>query len=84
MLGPKIKEDELEQAVDRIFEKFDFDKDSVLNTDEIAALLKNSFKSNRDVTLKEAEDFIIVLTGQSNVKVEKQHFIRWYRQIYCC
>lgn len=27
MLGPKIKEDELEQAVDRIFEKFDLDKD---------------------------------------------------------
>lgn len=82
-MGPKIKEDELEQAVDRIFEKFDLDKDSLLNTDEITALLKSSFKSNRDVTSKEAEDFIIVLTGQCNVKVEKHHFIRWYRQIYC-
>lgn len=68
-LGAKINEEELEKAVERIFERFDLDKDSILSIDEIATLLKSSYKHNREVTAKDAEEFVSVLTCHSGTKV---------------
>ena len=73
-MSGKPSDDQLRQAIDAIFSKYDTDKSGTLEENEIFNLISDAFKSlgrNRDVTPQEVNQFIIAIDKNGDGKIAK-------------
>ena len=73
-MSGKPSDDQLRQAIDAIFNKYDTDKSGTLEQNEIFALINDAFKSlgrNREVTAQEVNQFINAIDKNGDGKIAK-------------
>jgi Ca2+-binding EF-hand superfamily protein len=78
----KVSEVELRGAIDRIFEEFDKDKSGSLDKHEVLTLLNNSL-GKKNMSEKEAQDFMRKVDTDGNNTIEKDELFRIYKQLFC-
>ena len=70
----KPSDDQLRQAIDAIFNKYDTDKSGTLEQNEIFQLINDAFKSlgrNREVSVQEVNQFISAIDKNGDGKIAK-------------
>jgi Ca2+-binding EF-hand superfamily protein len=73
-MSSKPSDDQLRQAIDAIFSKYDQDKSGTLEGTEIFSLINDAFKSlgrNRDVKADEVNQFIKAIDKNGDGKISK-------------
>ena len=73
-MSGKPTDDQLRQAIDAIFNKYDTDKSGTLEGNEIYNLINDAFKSlgrNRQVQPQEVDQFIKAIDKNSDGKISK-------------
>lgn len=73
-MSGKPTDDQLRQAIDSIFNKYDTDKSGTLEDKEVFNLISDAFKSlgrNREVTQQEVNQFITAIDKNSDGKIAK-------------
>jgi len=73
-MSSKPSDDQLRQAIDAIFSKYDVDKNGTLEGNEIFSLISDAFKSlgrNRDVKEEEVTQFIKAIDKNGDGKISK-------------
>lgn len=74
MSAGKPSDDQLRQAIDAIFSKYDTDKSGTLEGNEIYNLINDAFKSlgrNRTVQPTEVDQFIKAIDKNGDAKISK-------------
>lgn len=70
----KPSDDQLRQAIDAIFNKYDTDKSGTLEGNEIFLLINDAFKSlgrNREVSQAEVNQFVSAIDKNGDGKIAK-------------
>jgi len=73
-MSTKPSDDQLRQAIDAIFSKYDTDKSGTLEGSEIFSLISDAFKSlgrNRQVKEEEVTQFIKAIDKNGDSKISK-------------
>ena len=73
-MSGKPSDDQLRQAIDAIFNKYDTDKSGTLEGNEIFNLINDAFKSlgrTRQVTQQEVQQFIGAIDKNNDAKISK-------------
>jgi Ca2+-binding EF-hand superfamily protein len=73
-MSGKPTDDQLRQAIDAIFSKYDTDKSGTLEGNEIYNLINDAFKSlgrNRQVQPQEVDQFIKAIDKNNDAKISK-------------
>lgn len=73
-MSSKPSDDQLRQAIDAIFNKYDTDKSGTLQGNEIFLLINDAFKSlgrNRDVKSEEVSQFVKAIDKNGDGKISK-------------
>jgi Ca2+-binding EF-hand superfamily protein len=73
-MSSKPSDDQLRQAIDAIFAKYDTDKNGTLEGNEIFSLINDAFKSlgrNRQVKEEEVNQFIKAIDKNGDSKISK-------------
>ena len=73
-MSGKPSDDQLRQAIDAIFNKYDVDRSGTLEENEIFSLINDAFKSlgrNREVTEQEVRQFIAAIDKNGDGKIAK-------------
>jgi Ca2+-binding EF-hand superfamily protein len=73
-MSGKPSDDQLRQAIDAIFSKYDTDKSGTLEGNEIYNLINDAFKSlgrNRQVSQQEVQQFIGAIDKNGDAKISK-------------
>lgn len=73
-MSSKPSDDQLRQAIDAIFNKYDADKSGTLEGGEIFSLINDAFKSlgrNRDVKSDEVSQFVKAIDKNGDGKISK-------------
>ena len=73
-MSGKPSDDQLRQAIDAIFSKYDTDKSGTLEGNEIYNLINDAFKSlgrNRTVQPTEVDQFIKAIDKNGDAKISK-------------
>ncbi len=73
-MSTKPSDDQLRQAIDAIFSKYDSDKSGTLQGSEIFSLISDAFKSlgrNRQVKEEEVNQFIKAIDKNGDSKISK-------------
>ena len=73
-MSSKPSDDQLRQAIDAIFSKYDTDKSGTLEGSEIFSLISDAFKSlgrNRQVKEDEVNQFIKAIDKNGDAKISK-------------
>lgn len=73
-MSSKPSDDQLRQAIDAIFNKYDTDKSGTLQGNEIFLLINDAFKSlgrNRDVKSDEVNQFVKAIDKNGDGKISK-------------
>jgi len=73
-MSGKPTDDQLRQAIDAIFNKYDTDKSGTLEGNEIYNLINDAFKSlgrNRQVQPQEVDQFIKAIDKNNDAKISK-------------
>lgn len=73
-MSGKPTDDQLRQAIDAIFSKYDTDKSGTLEENEVFNLINDAFKSlgrNRDVSQQEVNQFISTIDKDGDHKIAK-------------
>lgn len=73
-MSSKPSDEQLKQAIDAIFTKYDKDRSGTLEENEIYELIKDAFKSlgrSREVTQQEVKQFIGAIDKNSDGKIAK-------------
>jgi Ca2+-binding EF-hand superfamily protein len=73
-MSSKPSDDQLRQAIDSIFNKYDTDKSGTLEGNEIFSLINDAFKSlgrNRDVKNEEVTQFVKAIDKNGDGKISK-------------
>lgn len=73
-MSGKPSDEQLRQAIDAIFNKYDTDKSGTLEEEEIFNLIRDAFKSlgrNREVSPQEVNQFITAIDKNSDGKISK-------------
>ena len=74
LMSGKPSDDQLRQAIDAIFAKYDTDKSGTLEGGEIYNLINDAFKSlgrNRQVKEEEVNQFIKAIDKNNDAKISK-------------
>lgn len=73
-MSGKPTDDQLRQAIDAIFNKYDTDHSGTLEQNEIFQLINDAFKSlgrNREVSVQEVNQFISAIDKNGDGKIAK-------------
>ena len=73
-MSSKPTDDQLRQAIDAIFNKYDTDRSGTLQAAEIFSLISDAFKSlgrNRNVKEEEVSQFIKAIDKNGDSKISK-------------
>ena len=73
-MSGKPTDDQLRQAIDAIFNKYDTDKSGTLEDNEIFNLINDAFKSlgrNKEVSQQEVQQFITAIDKNGDGKIAK-------------
>lgn len=73
-MSDKPTDEQLRHAIDAIFEKYDTDRSGTLEKNQIFKLINDAFKGlgrNREVTEKEADQFIQAIDENGDYKIQK-------------
>lgn len=81
----QINEEEFNQRLDDIFEKYNKDKSGALSREEVAELLNDTTREmggqgQRTVTTREVQDFINACDINHNGKIERNELYTMYKQ----
>lgn len=74
----KPTDNQLRQAIDGIFDKYDSDKSGTLEQNEVFSLITDAFKSldrNRQVTKEDVVKFIKVIDKNGDGKIAKPELL---------
>ena len=83
-MSGKPTDDQLRQAIDAIFNKYDTDKSGTLEDNEIFNLINDAFKSlgrNREVTQQEVSQFISAIDKNGDGKIAKPELFEILKQL---
>lgn len=83
-MSGKPSDDQLRQAIDAIFNKYDTDKSGTLEENEIFNLINDAFKSlgrNREVTQQEVGQFIAAIDKNGDGKIAKPELFEILKQL---
>ena len=80
----KPSDDQLRQAIDAIFNKYDTDKSGTLQGNEIFLLINDAFKSlgrNRDVKSEEVTQFVKAIDKNGDGKISKNELFEILKKL---
>lgn len=83
-MSGKPTDDQLKQAIDAIFNKYDTDRSGTLEENEIYNLINDAFKSlgrQREVTQQEVKQFIGAIDKDSDGKINKPELFEILKQL---
>ena len=83
-MSGKPSDEQLRQAIDAIFSKYDTDKSGTLEDNEINNLINDAFKSlgrNREVTQQEVKQFITAIDKNGDGKIAKPELFEILKQL---
>lgn len=83
-MSGKPSDDQLRQAIDAIFNKYDTDKSGTLEENEIFNLINDAFKSlgrNREVSQQEVKQFISAIDKNGDGKIAKPELFEILKQL---
>ena len=73
-MSTKPSDDQLRQAIDAIFNKYDVDQSGTLESQQIFCLIRDAFKSlgrNKQVSQQEVQQFINAIDKNGDGKIAK-------------
>lgn len=85
-MSGKPTDEQLRQAIDAIFNKYDTDKSGTLESNEIFNLISDAFKSlgrNREVSQEEVNQFIAAIDKNGDGKIAKPELFEILKQLIC-
>lgn len=83
-MSSKPSDDQLRQAIDGIFDKYDTDRSGTLEANEVFNLINDAFKSlgrNKEVTNAEVNQFITAIDKNSDGKIAKSELFDILKQL---
>lgn len=83
-MSSKPSDDQLRQAIDAIFNKYDTDKSGTLQGNEIFLLINDAFKSlgrNRDVKSEEVTQFVKAIDKNGDGKISKNELFEILKKL---
>jgi len=83
-MSSKPSDDQLRQAIDAIFNKYDSDKSGTLEGSEIYSLISDAFKSlgrNRQVKEEEVNQFIKAIDKNGDSKISKVELLEILKKL---
>lgn len=81
-LQGKITEKQLKDAIDKIFEEYDLDKNGHLDIKEIGSLMQKSLGKG-NASEAEIKEFLKITDSNGNNQIEKEELYALYKKIYC-
>lgn len=78
----KITEKQLKDAIDKIFEEYDLDKNGHLDINEIGSLMQKSLGKG-NASEAEIKEFLKITDSNGNNQIEKEELYALYKKIYC-
>lgn len=83
-MSHKYTEDELKQAVDAVFGKYDADNSGSLDATEVKNLINDALghlKSNRQVSQEEVHQFIVAVDKSGDGKIQKPELLEIFKKV---
>ena len=80
----KPTDDQLRQAIDAVFQKYDVDKSNTLDLNELKGVISDAFKqlgANRSVEMADVKKFINAVDKNNDQKITKSELFEIFKKI---
>lgn len=80
----KPTDDQLRQAIDAVFQKYDVDKSNTLDLNELKGVISDAFKqlgANRSVEMADVKKFINAVDKNNDQKITKLELFEIFKKI---